>query len=87
VSFRSIMNIYALMEQLGASNVTRASLLTAVRAARDTPSFNGHPYTCDGRQVPDLPALCAPQEILVRREGGGLTQITDWIDVPALLAG
>ncbi len=46
----------------------------------------GHAYTCDGKQVPELPALCAPQQILVVHENGGLRQLTDWIDVPALLA-
>ena len=56
-------------------------------AAVDHPSFNGHNYTCDGKQVPDLPALCAPQEILVEHRDGTLAQLTDWIDVPALLKG
>jgi len=87
VSFRNIMNIYGLMKELGRDDITRASLLAKVRSARDHPSFNGHPYTCDGQQVPDLPSLCAPQEILVVHEDGGLRQLTDWIDVPALLRG
>jgi branched-chain amino acid transport system substrate-binding protein len=86
VSFRNVMNIYSLMKELGPDNISSASLLAAVRGAVDRPSFNGHPYTCDGRQVPNLPSLCAPQEILVVHENGTLRQLTDWIDVPALLA-
>jgi branched-chain amino acid transport system substrate-binding protein len=85
VSFRNIMNIYALMKELGRDNISSASLLAKIRTTRDHPSFNGHPYTCDGQQVPALPSLCAPQEILVVHENGGLRQLTDWIDVPALL--
>ena len=54
--------------------------------AKDAPNALGHPYTCDGQQVPDLPALCSPQQILVVHEDGTLKQLTDWIDVPALLA-
>ena len=66
--------------------MSKETLLAAARAATDRPSFDGHPYTCDGKQVPDLPALCAPQQILVVHEDGGLAQLTDWIDVPAILA-
>jgi branched-chain amino acid transport system substrate-binding protein len=86
VSFRNIMNLWSLMKQVGGENVSKETLLAAVRTAIDHPSFSGHPYTCDGKQVPDLPALCAPQQILVVHEDGGLSQLTDWIDVPALLA-
>ena len=86
VSFRNIMNIWSLMKQVGGANVSKETLLATVRAATDHPSFGGHAYTCDGQQVPDLPALCAPQQILVVHEDGGLKQLTDWIDVPALLA-
>jgi len=86
VSFRNIMNLWSLMKQVGGDKVSKETLLATVRAARDHPSFGGHPYTCDGQQVPNLPALCAPQQILVVHEDGGLQQLTDWIDVPALLA-
>lgn len=85
VSFRGAMNLYALLDDLGPDDVSRAALLDLVRAARDRPSFDGHDYTCDGKQVPDLPALCAPQQILVVRNGASLDPITDWIDVPAIL--
>jgi branched-chain amino acid transport system substrate-binding protein len=86
VSFRNIMNLWSLMKQVGGAEVSKETLLATVRAARDHPSFGGHPYTCDGRQVPNLPALCSPQQILVVHEDGALKQLTDWIDVPALLA-
>jgi branched-chain amino acid transport system substrate-binding protein len=87
VSFRNIMNLYALMTELGPDNISRPSLLAQARSAVNHPSFNGHAYTCDGKQVPNLPALCAPQEILVEHKDGGLSQLSDWIDIPALLQG
>jgi branched-chain amino acid transport system substrate-binding protein len=87
VSFRGAMNLYALLTDLGPEDVSRAALLDLVRATRNRASFNGHAYTCDGQQVPDLPALCAPQQILVERQGAVLDPLTDWIDVPAILRG
>lgn len=85
ISFRNVMNLYALMVELGPDNVTKDALMDKARAARDRPSFAGHAYTCDGKQIPDLPALCAPQQILVKRTGDDLTPQTGWIDVPALV--
>jgi branched-chain amino acid transport system substrate-binding protein len=85
VSFRGAMNLYGLLEVLGPDRISRADLLELVRSTRNEPSFNGHPYTCDGRQVPDLPALCSPQQILVERRNATLEPLTDWIDVPAIL--
>ena len=53
--------------------------------AVDERSFWGHPYTCDGKQVPDLPSLCAPQQTLFTIDDDNeLTFISDWIDTVAL---
>jgi branched-chain amino acid transport system substrate-binding protein len=87
VSFRGVMNLYGLLLTVGADDVSRPSLLAAARAARNVPSFDGHPYTCDGRQIPSLPALCAPQQVLTERRDGTLVPVTGWIDVPAFLRG
>jgi branched-chain amino acid transport system substrate-binding protein len=85
VSFRGAMNLYAILAELGPDGATSAEVLARLRAARNQPSFNGHPYTCDRQQIPDLPALCAPQQVLVERRDGGLAPITEWIDVPSLV--
>jgi branched-chain amino acid transport system substrate-binding protein len=87
VSFRGAMNLYSLMSDLGPDGVSRGALLDLVRSARNRPSFDGHAYTCDGQQVPSLPSLCSPQQILVVRQAQTLEAITDWIDVPAILRG
>jgi branched-chain amino acid transport system substrate-binding protein len=87
VSFRGAMNLYALLDELGPDKLSSQELLALVRDARNRPSFNGHSYTCDGRQVTDLPALCAPQQILVERRDESLAALTDWIDVPAIVNG
>jgi branched-chain amino acid transport system substrate-binding protein len=85
VSFRGMMNLYATLVELGPQDISRASIVEHLREQVDHPSFTGHAYTCDGQQIPDLPALCAPQQILVQRQGDRVVPVTDWIDVPALV--
>lgn len=79
VSFRSFMNLWAVMVEL--DEVTPAAIVEALDAKADAPSFMGHNYTCDREQMPGLPAFCSPQQILARLEDGDLVQIGDWIDV------
>lgn len=87
VSFRSAMNLWAAMTSID-GEVTAAAITEALRGAVDRDSFWGHPYTCDGQQMPGLPSLCAPQQALfhIPTDGGGLVAASDgWIDVPALM--
>jgi len=85
ISFRSFMNLYGVMSELGPDHVTKASIIDRFRQAKDHPSFTGHNYTCDGKQIPDLPAMCAPQQIIVERRDKSLVAVTDWIDVSSLV--
>jgi branched-chain amino acid transport system substrate-binding protein len=84
VSFRSFMNLYVILRELGADGISSEAIIDALQAKEDEPSFMGHPYTCDGSDFPDLPALCSPQQVLVQIQDGTLTQISDWIDVGAV---
>jgi branched-chain amino acid transport system substrate-binding protein len=79
-----MMNLWSILAERG-PDVTPDQVIESLRSARDRPSFDGHPYTCDGQQLPNLPSMCAPQQVLVQRRGDTLVAITDWIDVPALL--
>lgn len=79
VSFRSFMNLYAVLS--GLDTVDADAVLGSLRAQRDTASFMGHPYSCDGTQMAGVPAMCSPQQIMVRLVDGEVTQISDWIDV------
>lgn len=85
VSFRAVMNMYVMMRRVGAEKLTSATLADAFRAAKNEPSFFGHPYTCDGKQLPGYPAMCSPQQTLGKVENGSLKQITDWLDIAAWL--
>ncbi len=86
VSFRAVMNLYVALRAIGADAATPAAILDHFRNAKDAPSFFGHPYTCDGKQLAGLPALCAPQQTLGRIENGTVVPVSDWIDVGALVS-
>lgn len=84
VSFRSLMNLYVILNQLD-GDITPEAITTALKAQVDAPSFSGHPYTCDGKQYPGLPAMCSPQQILAQMEDGTLSQLGTWVDVGAIV--
>jgi branched-chain amino acid transport system substrate-binding protein len=81
VSFRSLMNLYVVLRELGKDGITREAVIKALSGKVEAPSFMGHPYTCDGKQIFGLPAICSPQEILVEMRDGQLRQLGGWIDV------
>ncbi len=88
VTFRAALNLWQLLRSLP-DGATAADVKAALQTSSAAPSFWGHPYTCDGAQVPGLPALCAPQQRLMRftADGADPESVTpDWIDVPALVA-
>ena len=86
VGFRGFMNLYGILLELGGDNVTSEGILEISRNAVDRPSYWGHPYTCDGNQVPNLPALCAPQQTYMTIEDGEIALFGDWVDTVALFA-
>lgn len=87
VAFRGFMNLYSLLLDAGAANANARELSRLASNAVDRPSFWGHPYTCDGDQVPGLPALCAPQQVLFRlAPNGGYEGVTEWIATDDLFA-
>jgi branched-chain amino acid transport system substrate-binding protein len=88
VAFRGFMNLYSLLLDAAPEDISADRLVELARASVDRPSFWGHPYTCDGEQVPGLPALCAPQQILFTAGDSptGYEAITGWIATDELFA-
>lgn len=84
VGFRGFMNLFSLL--LEVEQVDSADLADLLRRSAGRPSFWGHPYTCDGAQVPGLPALCAPQQVLFTRTATNFTGLGDWIATDELFA-
>jgi len=87
VSFRGTMNLWAILNKVGPT-ATAADVIAKFRETSNEPSFDGHPYTCDGKQIPALPGICAPQQVLIQLEAlGKFTEASDgWIDVPKIVA-
>ncbi len=83
VAFRSTMNLYTQMDSLGSKATDHKSLIASFKKAVDHPSFNGHSYTCDGKDFPGLPAICTSEEAIVQNVKGTLVPRTGWIDVGA----
>ena len=83
VSFRAMVNLYSMLRKLGADNSNPAAILAALRAAKDAPSFFGHPYTCNGKQLTGYAAICSPQQTLGVLKQGKISQLTGWLDVQA----
>jgi branched-chain amino acid transport system substrate-binding protein len=81
------MNLWALLGELG-PDATSQGIIDGFSSKVDEPSFNGHDYTCDGQQIPSLPSLCAPQQVILELTGRNeFEQASDgWIDVPAVIA-
>jgi len=84
VSFRGFMNLYRVLREVGADDVTPAAIIEALEAQVEAPNFMGHPSTCDHQQLAGLPAMCAPQQVIAKMEDGQLTQVAGWIDVGAI---
>jgi branched-chain amino acid transport system substrate-binding protein len=81
VSFRAFMNLYRVMADIGAKNLSAATITKALASQRNAPSFMGHTSTCDHKQLAGLPAACSPQQILARMNDLQLEQIGTWVDV------
>lgn len=81
VTFRSFMNLYVVLRELGADGITPEAITAALEAKVDEPSFMGHDYTCDHQQFDGLPAMCSPQQVLGQITDGELYQVGDWVQV------
>jgi len=86
VAFRSTINLYRALRSIDARPITADAVRAALGSQVSTPSFMGHPSTCDHRQIEGLPAMCSPQQILVEMHDGTLRQRGTWVDVGAVLS-
>ncbi|MFN2503949.1 MAG: ABC transporter substrate-binding protein [Acidimicrobiales bacterium] len=85
--FALVMNLHRLLTGLGSDALTPNALTEKLRATNDEPSFMGHPYTCDNRQVSLLPAVCSGWVRLLQYQGQDqFEDITgDWVSGAELL--
>jgi branched-chain amino acid transport system substrate-binding protein len=85
--FSLVMDLQRLLNELDEGSLKAEMLTEKVKAARDEPSFMGHPYTCNGREVPLLPSVCSAAVRLLQYRGGNQFQdVTgDWVSGAKLL--
>ncbi len=76
--FGAVMNVHRILTEI--DGPTPATVSAALAAARDHPGFMTHPYTCDGKQVPLMKAVCNPHvRILQYRDGRFVDVVGDWV--------
>lgn len=86
--FDSIMNLYEILKTLDPNNITRETLIAALKATNNQPAFLSHGYTCNGQQFPGLPALCDTNVRFQKYTAGEFVETTDqWVNGAALLLG
>ncbi len=75
--FALVVNVHRALARTGPP----AALAERLRAARDEPSFMGHPYTCDMRVITITPSVCSASVRLVQVSGGELRDLTggQWV--------
>ena len=78
--FSAVMNVHRILTEVGDQNLTPAAVAAALAAARDHPGFMTHAYTCDGKQVPLMRAVCNPYVRILRFEDDRFVDVVgDWV--------
>ena len=86
IGFKSAMNLWDALDEIG-PDASAADLIDFFSNTVEHRSWDGHSYTCKTEQVPALPSLCAPQQVLLRIKDATTFEegYPDWIDVPKIL--
>jgi branched-chain amino acid transport system substrate-binding protein len=77
--FSVVMDLHALLTKQPGAEVNPAAVTAALKATKDQPGYMAHAYTCDGKQVPLLKAVCnADVRILQYRDGTFADVLDGW---------
>ncbi|HTY71625.1 MAG TPA: ABC transporter substrate-binding protein [Actinomycetes bacterium] len=79
IGFQSVMNIQAALNSI-ADNLTTASILSAFRTGSNHPNFMGHPYTCDGKQLPGSTTVCNAWQHIIQWSGGKASYLGGYVN-------
>lgn len=84
--FSLVMILYRTLGAIDPGSLNPAAVGEAFAAARDAPGFMSHSYTCDGKRVIAMRAVCNPWVRIVRHQGGETTDAARrWVDGSGLL--
>jgi branched-chain amino acid transport system substrate-binding protein len=79
-AFTGTINLKAVIDKLGADNVTPEAITDAFRAGSNVTSFMTDTYTCDGK-VPSSPITCVRGRRVLEVSGDELANLSDkWYD-------
>ncbi len=82
--FSAVMNVHRILTEV--ADVTPGAVESALAGARDHPGFMTHAYTCDGKQVPLMKAVCNPHVRILRYDDGRFDDVVgDWVDGSGLV--
>jgi branched-chain amino acid transport system substrate-binding protein len=79
-AFTAVMNVKAVIDGIGADNVTPDAIIEALRAGKDVASFMTDTYTCDS-SVASSPITCVRGRRVFEVTGSELSDLSDqWYD-------
>ena len=86
--FATVMNVQKMLSTISGTPTTK-SILAAFKSGSNHPNFLSHPYTCDGKQMKGLPAICNDYYLMNQIENGHVTQpsSTHWISSKGYFRG
>ena len=78
--FATVVNVAQMLGTIKGTPTT-AAILKAFKTGSDHPNFLSHPYTCDGKQMAKLTAICNDNYLMNQISNGQLTQpsATNWV--------
>ena len=77
--FATVMNVQAALSTISGKPTTK-KILAAFKTGSNHPNFLSHPYTCNGKQMAKLSAICNDNYLMNQIVNGNLTQpsSTSW---------
>lgn len=84
--FSLVMSLYRALSELDEGALTPAAVGAKLASARNRPGFMSHSYTCDGKQVLFLRAMCNPYVRILQWRSGRLEDVgSRWVSGAGLL--
>jgi branched-chain amino acid transport system substrate-binding protein len=86
MGFQSVMNIQKYLSPV-ADSLSASTIISTFQKGTNNPNFAGHPFTCDGKQVPGSISICNGYQHLFQYAGGKTSIIGDWVNPAPAMGG
>lgn len=77
IGFQSVIDVQVALAKFTTADLTKDKILSAFTTGTDHPNFMGHPYTCDGKQLPTGTAVCNSYEQIRQIKDGKAVAVGD----------